>query len=115
MSGTRTDSSAPGSSSTIFLPALDRRHLTGLVDTAIPTDRLWRNEVVDGVTSRPTAYPETCSPLSTSWSERVLGRNSPGQQHSTRCVALIPYKGLQVFSGDDSVRFYGRGPGGSMM
>jgi WD40 repeat protein len=90
----------------LLLDALDVAEIGAVVDSAVPARGGWRSELdsliraeTDGIARDVVAIADALT---------ALPEASGPSAAFTAVRRAVPYKGLQVFAGDDGVRFYGR-------
>ncbi len=106
--GGRADVGTPEFTQTVGLMALGAQELAILVDVVIPTDRPWREDLLDLVAAETHGVPRD---VLAAVDELVRSGTTAELTGSVAFDAVrraVPYKGLQVYSDDDAVRFFGR-------
>jgi class 3 adenylate cyclase len=106
--GSRASHGIPGSSRTVALNALNAAELAVLIDTVIPRDRPWRGELVDLVVAETNGVPRDVLAVVNELARSGNSAELTGTAALDAVRQAVPYKGLQVFSDDDAVRFFGR-------
>ena len=94
--------------SAIVLAALAVSDVGALLDTAAPTGAAWRADLDALVFAETDGLPRDIAAVV----DELIHESADGQLRPSAAVdavrRAIPYKGLQVFSDEDAVRFHGR-------
>ncbi len=108
VAGTRVDRVTPTSSSQIALDELEPSDISELLGPFLPTDATWDLDVTELVAQETNGVPRDVMAVIDELIRAASADPLTRQGALDAVRRAVPYKGLQVFSGDDAVRFYGR-------